>query len=78
MENIITGRIYILKSFKTENIYIGSTIQTIKHRLSQHKSDYKRYNNNAHKEEIKEYNQLNKEKHKLYMREYRKNKNIIQ
>ena len=44
MENIITGRIYILKSFQTENIYIGSTIVDIRRRLSNHKADYKRFN----------------------------------
>ncbi len=48
MDNIITGRIYMLKSFKTNDIYIGSTIQTIKQRLSNHKADYKRCSQGKH------------------------------
>ncbi len=49
MEELITGRIYLLKSFRTDDVYIGSTIQSIKARLSNHKADYKRFlSNNYH------------------------------
>ncbi len=41
---LITGRIYIIKTFQNENIYIGSTIQTIKRRFTKHKYDYIKYN----------------------------------
>ena len=37
------GKIYCLESSETELIYIGSTIQPLKYRLAQHKSDYKRH-----------------------------------
>ena len=48
-ENIISGKIYAIKSFQTENMYIGSTINTLKQRYKEHKSDYKRYlNGNLH------------------------------
>ena len=40
---MITGRIYCLKSFQTSDVYIGSTILTLKKRLVHHKSDYKRF-----------------------------------
>ena len=44
MEDIlITGRIYILRSLKTDKIYIGSTTKKLKYRLTEHLSDYKRY-----------------------------------
>ncbi len=45
MEELIIGRIYVLKSFQTSDVYIGSTIQTLKARLSNHKSKYKLYEN---------------------------------
>ena len=38
-----TGRIYVLKSNQTEQLYVGSTISTIKVRFIKHKVDYKRY-----------------------------------
>jgi len=40
MENkYINGKIYCLRSHKTDNIYIGSTIQTLSKRLHKHKSE---------------------------------------
>ena len=42
----ITGRIYKITSAQTDNIYIGSTTKSLERRLSNHKSDYKRYLNN--------------------------------
>ena len=37
------GKIYILKCNITKKIYIGSTIQTLNRRMSEHKCSYKRY-----------------------------------
>ncbi len=42
-QELKTSRIYILRSFKTDKIYIGSTINKLKERLIGHKSDYKRW-----------------------------------
>ena len=42
------GKIYKIKSSKTDNVYIGSTTKTLKQRLSKHKSDYKRYVNGSY------------------------------
>ncbi len=39
------GKIYKIKSSKTDNVYIGSTIQTLNERFVKHKSDYKRFQN---------------------------------
>jgi hypothetical protein len=44
-EKKIFGKIYAIKSHKTDRIYIGSTINTLAHRLSGHRRDYKRYLN---------------------------------
>ena len=48
MEEMKTGRIYALKSFQTDKIYIGSTINTINMRYSSHKYKYKLYLNDEH------------------------------
>lgn len=42
-EKRITGIVYKISSPHTDKVYIGSTIRTLKQRLSKHKSDYKRY-----------------------------------
>jgi len=39
---LLTGRIYIIRSPNTEMVYIGSTIQTLKRRLQGHISDLKK------------------------------------
>jgi len=39
------GKVYTLRSFKTKDIYIGSTTQTLSKRLYQHKKTYKSYKN---------------------------------
>ncbi len=41
--DIINGKIYALKRFQTDKIYIGSTIQSLNIRLNKHKSDFVRY-----------------------------------
>ena len=43
MEEMKTGRIYALKSFQTDKIYIGSTIQKMYTGGSKHQGDYKIY-----------------------------------
>ena len=42
------AKIYKITCNVTNQIYIGSTTKTLNHRLSEHKSDYKRYINNEH------------------------------
>ena len=42
---LVTGKIYILKSSQTDKIYIGSTTQSLKRRLQMHNSRYKNNNN---------------------------------
>lgn len=44
------GKIYKIISNQTDNVYIGSTIQTLNKRLCQHKCDIKRGRNNSSKE----------------------------
>ena len=43
--NQILGRIYKLTSPQTDNVYIGSTTQTLHARLADHRKDYTRYIN---------------------------------
>ena len=45
MPDYKNGKIYALRSYKTDNIYIGSTTQTLSQRLGGHKRDYKRWLN---------------------------------
>jgi hypothetical protein len=39
------GKIYTIRSYQTEDIYIGSTLQTLTKRLSKHKRSYKSWKN---------------------------------
>ena len=41
MPNYQNGKIYVIRSFQTEDIYIGSTTEKISVRLSKHKVKYK-------------------------------------
>jgi len=43
MTKYINGKIYKLTSDKTNDVYIGSTIQRLCNRKAKHKYDYKRY-----------------------------------
>jgi hypothetical protein len=45
MNKYHNGKIYSIKSKETDDIYIGSTIKSLKTRLQNHKSDYKSYQN---------------------------------
>jgi len=42
------GKIYTIRSYQTDDIYIGSTTQTLTKRLSTHKSNFKRWKNGKH------------------------------
>jgi len=43
LSNFSQGKIYVIKSNKTDNIYIGSTTKTLNERLNSHKFNYKYY-----------------------------------
>ena len=43
-----TGYTYAVRSYQTDDIYIGSTLGTLRHRLYTHKNDLKRYNNGTY------------------------------
>ena len=43
IEDYSQGKIYIIKSSKTDDVYIGSTVQTLRERFTKHKSGYKRW-----------------------------------
>ena len=39
-----TGYVYAVRSYQTDDIYIGSTLGTLRQRLYKHKNDLKQYN----------------------------------
>ena len=39
------GKIYTIRSYQTDDIYVGSTLQTLTKRLSKHKDSFKNWNN---------------------------------
>ena len=43
MPNYADGKIYALRSFQTDDIYIGSTIQSLTSRMWKHQNDFKRW-----------------------------------
>jgi len=43
MPNYQNGKIYCIRSFKTDDIYIGSTTQPLCKRIDQHRSNYKHW-----------------------------------
>jgi hypothetical protein len=43
IEDYSKSKIYVIKSSKTDNIYIGSTITELRERFTKHKSGYKRW-----------------------------------
>lgn len=43
MPDYSKGKIYCIRSFQTDKVYIGSTTQTLAQRLGTHREDYKRY-----------------------------------
>jgi len=42
---MVYGRVYSIRSHQTDDIYIGSTIQTLSQRMTDHRADYKQYLN---------------------------------
>lgn len=42
------GKIYIIRSFQTNNVYVGSTVQKLNQRLQGHKQKYKLWKNGKH------------------------------
>ena len=45
MPNYQNGKIYCIRSFKTDDIYIGSTTRKLSSRMSDHRSSYKKWIN---------------------------------
>jgi len=45
MPDYSKGKIYAIRSHQTEQIYIGSTVQTLAQRLGKHRCKYKQYSN---------------------------------
>jgi len=45
MPDYTNGKIYTIRSHQTEQIYIGSTVQTLAQRLGKHRSTFKQYKN---------------------------------
>jgi hypothetical protein len=43
------GKIYTIRSYQTDEIYIGSTTQTLTKRLSKHKADFKWWKKGKHR-----------------------------
>ena len=42
MPDYKNGKIYVIKSYETNDVYVGSTCRPLKQRFSRHKSEYKR------------------------------------
>jgi len=49
MKDYSKGKIYCIRSFQTDKVYIGSTIQTLAQRLAKHRTNYKLYLNGKKK-----------------------------
>ena len=43
MPNYLNGKIYVIRSHQTEQVYIGSTVERLSARMSKHRAQYKRY-----------------------------------
>jgi hypothetical protein len=43
MPDYSKGKIYCIRSFKTDDVYVGSTTLTLAQRLGKHRDDYKQY-----------------------------------
>jgi hypothetical protein len=46
MSDYSQSKVYIIRCDETEEVYIGSTIQTLSERLKSHKNDYRKWLNN--------------------------------
>jgi hypothetical protein len=47
MVNFANSKVYSIRSYKTDDIYIGSTTQTLAQRLAKHKTSLKRWKNGS-------------------------------
>ena len=45
MPDYSNGKIYTIRSYRTDQLYVGSTVQPLYKRLHAHRKDYKRYQN---------------------------------
>ena len=45
MKDYSKGKIYCIRSYQTDMVYVGSTIQSLSRRLVEHRNGYKRYLN---------------------------------
>ena len=52
MVNYANGKIYCIRSYQTNDIYIGSTCQPLSRRMTDHRNDYKRYTEGNRKNSI--------------------------
>jgi len=52
--NYANGKIYIIRSNSTQNVYIGSTTQKLSQRMGQHRSDFKTNRGRSSSEMIKQ------------------------
>jgi hypothetical protein len=43
MPNYLNGKIYTIRSYQTDNVYVGSTTQTLADRMKGHRKDFKCY-----------------------------------
>ena len=48
MPNYLNGKIYTIRSYKTDEIYVGSTTQTLSKRMSKHRGNFKCYKNGTY------------------------------
>ena len=46
--NYQNGKIYSIRSYQTDKIYIGSTVNTLSRRMTGHRGHYKGYKNKKH------------------------------
>ena len=47
MPDYSKGKIYLVRSYKTDEVYVGSTTQTLSRRMSRHRSVYKTFTNGS-------------------------------
>ena len=48
MPDYSNGKIYCIRSYQTDDVYIGSTTQKLCRRMTDHRRDYKNYMNDKH------------------------------
>ena len=48
MPDYTQGKIYTIRSYKSDEVYVGSTIQTLANRMGGHRRDFKAYKKGTH------------------------------